>query len=74
MARDRDLTEARNKAIKEAFEKLRAKRGARNRRLHSVEHILYLLSQQYYLSERTLERIIYGDTGKPDKGKQAMAA
>lgn len=59
MARNAELLQARNKAIKEMFEKMRKRRADGSRR-HVDDIIRELSEERFYISRRSIEGIIYG--------------
>lgn len=79
MARDKELLEARNAKVRKMFNSLRAQKSGRGKRMYSVEQVLYRIANEMFISERTIERIIYeGDKKtpkkRPPKAHPALAA
>lgn len=58
MARDPAITQRRNAAIIKEYERLRAVRVGRARKW-TPSYIITVLSEQFYLSERTIEDIVW---------------
>lgn len=58
MARDTALLKSRDQAIRKDFDRLRGTR-VDGKRKYTAEYIIWQLSQSYYLSEKTVERIVY---------------
>lgn len=59
MNRNTTLMEKRNAAIRRDYDRMRS-RKERGRIKYTVEYVIYRLSEKYYLSTRTIEKIIYG--------------
>lgn len=59
MARDTALLKSRDQAIRKDFDRMRSAR-VDGKRKYTAEYIIWQLSQGYYLSEKTIERVVYG--------------
>jgi hypothetical protein len=60
MARNAELVQRRNKAIRADFEKLRGIRNDKGLRKYTYEYAVYMLSEKYYIAQGTIEHIIDG--------------
>lgn len=58
MARNPGITKRRNAAIVQEYERLRAMRVGRGRK-YTPAYIVAQLSERFYLSERTIEDIVW---------------
>lgn len=59
MARDTELLKLRDKHIRNDFDRLSGQRTKEGRRKYTVEYVIWQLSRSYYLSEKTVERVVY---------------
>lgn len=58
MKRDVNLRERRDADIRKDYDRLRAERKGRAPK-YTVEYVIHWLSQRYYLSVVTIERVVY---------------
>lgn len=60
MARSSDLIKRRNDAIRKDYERLRGMRNSGGKRKYTAEHVIYLLSEKYYIATGTIGHIVEG--------------
>ncbi len=58
MARETALRDKRNAAIRKEYDRLREVREGRSRK-YTADYIVTMLSERFFLSERTIEDIVW---------------
>lgn len=58
MARNPEITKRRNAEIVKEYDRLRAVRVGRARK-HTADHCITLLAEKFFLTERTIEDIVW---------------
>lgn len=59
MARDTQLILRRNAAIRKDYEQLRGAMKGKVRK-YTTAYVVHMLSEKYYLSSRTIEKVLWG--------------
>ena len=65
-----ERTLKRNSDIRKKFLKLSEKKYKKRVRLYTTDTILLMLSEQFYLSERTIEDIIFSSNSQSEQSNQ----
>ncbi len=59
MARDTELIQRRNAAIRKDYDQLRGERKGKVRK-YTTAYVVHMLAERYYLSTRTIEKVLWG--------------